>query len=169
MLMDIDTRLIERPYLWTVFGKMLETEAGAERALNDLLDKTKNYRELQEDSLMYAFFNMFEAVFDFHRHLGFFGGRRRIISKMIFSSDRRRTDKEYMESWDKFAEDFFREGRRPWKLFNEQKEFYSKSFQEWVEKVHGKATTDQTDPQTAKTATTAPAARAAASNAEATR
>lgn len=72
MLMDIDSRLIERPYLWTVYGHRPEAIEGKDDALKQLLTDTKNYRELQEDALMYAFFNMFEAVFDFHRHLGFF-------------------------------------------------------------------------------------------------
>jgi hypothetical protein len=167
MLMDIDSRLIERPHLWTVYGEKPEAIEGKEEALKQLLTDTKNYRELQEDALMYAFFNMFEAVFDFHRHLGFFGWRRvprEIVSKLMFWSDRRRTDKEYKESWDRFANDFFNDktGRRSWKLFGRQKKLYSKSFQDWVERVHQKATTVQTASQVTKTA--APGAEAAGNN-----
>jgi hypothetical protein len=159
MLMDIDSRLIERPYLWTVYGQKLEAVAGREETLEKLLSNTKNYRELQEDSLMYAFFNMFEAVFDFHRHLGFFGWRqipRVIVSKILFWSDRRRADREYKESWDRFANDFFsdREGRRSWKLFERQQNLYSKSFQDWVTKVHEKATSTPPPPPTAPAAAT---------------
>ncbi len=149
MLMDIDSRLIERPYLWTVYGQQPEAVAGKERALEQLLTDTKNYRELQEDSLMYAFFNMFEAVFDFHRHLGFFGRSQKwrripgaIVSKIMFWSDRRKADQEYKESWDRFADDFFsdKEGRRSWKLFERQQRLYSASFKDWVTSVHKKAT-----------------------------
>src|SRR5437899_1345325 len=141
MLMDIDSRLIERPYLWTVYGQKLEAAEGDEEALKQLLTKTKNYRELQEDSLMYAFFNMFEAVFDFHRHLGFIGWRRiprAIVSKIMFWSDRRKADKEYKESWDAFAKDFFsdKEGRRSWTLFERQQRLYSESFKDWVKSIH---------------------------------
>jgi hypothetical protein len=100
MLMDIDGRLIERPYLWSVYGEKVEAVAGKEEALEQLLTTTTNYRELQEDALMCAFFNMFEAVYDFHRHLGFFPVAwwripRAIVSKLMFWSDRRRRDKEY--------------------------------------------------------------------------
>jgi hypothetical protein len=146
MLMEIDSRLIERPYLWTVYGYEVAPAVGKEEALKKLLSETENYRELQEDALMYAFFNMFEAVFDFHTHLGFFGWRRiprAILSKVMFWSDRRRSDKEYKDSWDRFANDFFsdKKGRRSWELFHRQKNLYSKSFQEWVAKVRESATT----------------------------
>ena len=173
MLMDIDSRLIERPYLWSVYGQKVEAVDGKEDVLEELLANTTNYRELQEDALMYAFFNMFEAVFDFHRHLGFFSWRRiprAIVSKLMFWSDRRRTDKEYKESWDRFANDFFsdKENRRSWKLFARQKNLYSKSFQDWVQKVHEKATTVQTaSPATKTTAPAAPANPAAVSDADA--
>jgi hypothetical protein len=154
MLMDIDSRLIERPYLWTVYGQKLQAVPGKEEELEQLLTNTKNYRELQEDSLMYAFFNMFEAVFDFHRHLGFFGWRRiprAIVSRIMFWSDRRIADNEYKESWDRFANDFFsdKEDRRSWKLFERQNKLYSKSFQDWVTRVHEKATTTALPPPAA--------------------
>lgn len=139
MLMDIDKELIARPYLWTVYGQNPEPAEGMEEKLGGLLTATKNYRELQENALMYAFFNMFEAVYEFHRHLGFYGWRqipRWIGSRLMFWSDRRKVDEEHKESWDRFAADFFSDekGRRSWELFDKQKRLYTVSFYDWVEK-----------------------------------
>jgi hypothetical protein len=155
MLMDIDKELIARPYLWTVYGQNPGPPEGMEEKLKQLLTDTKNYRELQEDALMYAFFNMFEAVFEFHGHLGFYGWRRIprwVASKLMFWSGRRKADQEHKESWDRFATDFFSEdeGRRSWKLFARQRDLYTVSFQKWVEEFHKKPTTKSNAPQTAK-------------------
>lgn len=155
MLMDIDKELIGRPYLWTVYGQNPEPAEGMEEKLKQLLTETKNYRGLQEDALMYAFFNMFEAVFDFHRHLGFYGWRRiprAVASKLMFWSDRRKSDQEHKESWDRFATDFFseEEGRRSWKLFTRQRDLYTVTFQKWVEEFHKKPPTESNAPQPTK-------------------
>jgi hypothetical protein len=153
MLMDIDKELIQRPYLWTVYGQNPEPAEGMEEKLKDLLTATRNYRELQEDALMYAFFNMFEAVYEFHRHLGLYGWRRiprAIASKLMFWSDRRKVDEEHKESWDRFATDFFSDekGRRSWKLFNRQRNLYTVSFQEWVDKYCKRPPTESQAQQT---------------------
>jgi len=136
MLMDIDNQLIGRPYLWAIYGHALTPSSEDKKEeLERLMAITADYRTLQEDALMYACFNMFEAVYDFHRHLGFFRWHKRIVSRLMFWSDRRKADQEYKDSWDRFAKDFFSAdgGRRSWELFQRQRNLYSESFQRWVE------------------------------------
>jgi len=148
MLIDVDSRLIERPWLWSIYRKRLEAKEGDEQTLKQVMDSTKNYRELQEDAMLYLFFNMFEAVHDFHQHLGFDDSkndyRKGLLDFLPSRAAQRKADLEYKESWDRFALDFFsgENGGRAWTTFEMHKYLYSTSFQEWVE-AHAGAIRDK--------------------------
>jgi hypothetical protein len=144
MLMDVDSRLIERPWLWSIYRNRLEAKEGDEEKLKQIMDITKNYRELQEDAMLYLFFNMFEAVHDFHQHLGFDyskdGSRKGLFDFLPYKA-RRKADLEYKQSWDRFAQDFFcgDGGERAWTTFEAHRHLYSDSFRTWFGKAHAGA------------------------------
>jgi hypothetical protein len=142
--MEIDSRLIENPHLWSVYGKTVSIPAD-EKQVN------KDWRAAQEEALIYTFFNMFEAVYDFHRHLGFYEQSGDAdqenkdaleefikslfnkLSKRTLSAERKNADQEYKDAWETFVRDFFNKlCPRSKSIFSARQDYYSKSFRDWV-------------------------------------
>ncbi len=120
MLIDIDKIYIERPTLWRIYADEYQNlpEPGSDEAKASAGDP---WEPARRRGLIYLYLNMFDAAYDFDRHLNWRNLSRRTAS-----------DREYLESWTVFVRDFFARSPEAFKLMNASKDIYSKGFVEFV-------------------------------------
>jgi hypothetical protein len=120
MLIDIDKIYIERPTLWRIYADEYQNlpEPGSDEAKASAADP---WEPARRRGLIYLYLNMFDAAYDFDRHLNWRNLSRRTAS-----------DREYLESWTVFVRDFFARSPEAFKLMNASKDIYSKGFVEFV-------------------------------------
>jgi hypothetical protein len=113
MILEINRIVIEHPELYCIFPG--ERDMPRER--------------VQSYALISLFFNMFDAVFDFERHLN--------IGNLNW---RTRADRENFEAWEATIRDFFKEAPEAKHDWHKDRHVYNKAFVEWVDRLIDTAT-----------------------------
>jgi hypothetical protein len=116
MLIDIDKIYVERPTLWRIYENEFSSLPEP--------DPVDHWEKARRRGLIYLYLNMFEAAYDFDRHLNW----RNL-------NWRTQSDREYLDSWAAFVKDFFARSPEAVELMQTSKEIYSKGFVEFVDKL----------------------------------
>jgi len=116
MLIDIDKIYVERPTLWRIY----------QGEFNSLPEPVPvdHWERARRRGLIYLYLNMFEAAYDFDRHLNW----RNL-------NWRTKSDKEYLDSWAVFVKDFFARSPEAVEVMQTNREIYSKGFVAFVDNL----------------------------------
>lgn len=114
MLIDIDKIYVERPSLWRIYKDQYP-------GLPLPKDTAEEWEPARRKGLIFLYLNMFDAFYDFDRHL-----------KWRYLSFKTRSDKEYRRSWIVFIAEFFESCPEAMDLLSQSTRIYSEGFVEFI-------------------------------------
>jgi hypothetical protein len=116
MLVDIDKIYVERPTLWRIYDN--EFPGMPESSPAD------PWEPARRRGLIYLYLNMFDAAYDFDRHLNWRNLNRRTQS-----------DREYLDSWKIYIKEFFERSTEAAEVMRCSRDIYSKGFVQFIEEA----------------------------------